>query len=255
MRVAVIKQTMIEHTSGMKDRTEVFKKVLPSLLLLMVIIVLAALSFIPAFNSAPSAIVRSAAVDDSALAALSSCRAYLDGHDFKTASTGEIRAKVFGIPYAQKLKGGRTVCGDCVVEFGESASAFAKAAVRTEYRDGAYYAVRGDYKAKSFVYGEPCELSRADFYGAYGKPASGLVKYELDGAIVSAEQRGDNTYLFVLDPSRAVEYSRCAVKTALGSSAFPEYSRVEFTLYTRSVIHIRSCPRNQGCSSRWSPYP
>ena len=55
----------------MKNRNVVLiKKVLPSLFLLAAIAVLAALSFLPSLRSAPAATVRSASLDESALAAL-----------------------------------------------------------------------------------------------------------------------------------------------------------------------------------------
>lgn len=218
-----------------------FKRILPSLLLLLAIAALAALSFLPSFGAAPVATVRSATLDESALAALSGCRAYLDGHDFDTSLSGSIRAKVFGIPYVQKVVGGRSVRGGDVVEYGESASAFAKAAVKTEYRDGAYYVAHGEYKSKSksFVYGESVELTPADYAAAYGKPVTGLVKYELDDAVISAERVDENTYTYVLDPTRAAEFSCRAVKTALDCKSCPEYSRVEFTLITDGTRPLR----------------
>lgn len=237
------KRDTIEHTTPMKNNRKAltFKKVLPSLILLAAIAALAALSFLPSLRAAPAATVRSATLDESALAALSGCRAYLDGHDFDTSMSGSIRAKVFGIPYVQKVSGGRSVRSGNVVECGESASAFAKAAVKTEYRDGTYYVTRGDYrsKTKSFAYGTPVEFSRADYTEAYGKPVTGLVKYELDDSIVSAARVDENTYTFVLDPTRAAEYSRRAVKTALDSKSCPEYSGVEFTLVTDGSRPLR----------------
>ena len=232
----------------MKNRNVVLiKKVLPSLFLLAAIAVLAALSFLPSLRSAPAATVRSASLDESALAALSECRAYLDGHDFDTTLQGSIRAKVFGIPYVLKVVGGRSVRGGNVVEYGESASAFAKAAVKTEFRDGAYYVAHGDYKSKSksFEYGAPTELSQADYTAAYGKPVTGLVKYELDDSVISAARVDDNTFAFALDPTRAAEFSRHAVKTALDSKAYPEYTSVEFTLVTDGARPLRVTCREQ----------
>ncbi len=43
---------------------------------------------------------------------------------------------------------------------------------------------------------------------------------------------GENEFRFELDPAIATEYSKNAVKTALGGKSFPFYSHVSFTLFT-----------------------
>lgn len=221
------------------SKSSVFKKIVPTALIVAAIVGLAVLSFLPVFRSSPAASVSPRSLDDEALSALSVCRAYLDGHAFSTKLDGSIRAKVFGIPYTQKLCGGREVSGSNVCERGESASALVKAAVMTELRDGAYYVSRGAYRGKSFVYDDMREISRSEYYAAFGKPVSGLVKYELDGSVIGAKTTGENTYTYYLDPSRATVYSRCSVKTALDSKSFPEYDAVEFTLYTDGSRPVR----------------
>ncbi|MCM1368654.1 MAG: hypothetical protein NC184_07600 [Roseburia sp.] len=217
----------------MEKRVKVkFGRVVPSLALLAVIALLAGLSFIPALRSAPTAAGGAVELDTDAVRVLNTCRAYASDHAFSTRISGAVKAKVLGIPYTQHIDGSREVCGDEFCEVAESASSFVKAAVRKECAHGDYAVCRGDYEKKSFVYGEPRAMSRDEYVDAYGMPNTGIVKYNLDGAIVGATCVSENEFRFVLDATAATEYSRNEVRTTLGASDYPNYESVEFTLYT-----------------------
>ena len=194
---------------------------------------LAVMSFVPVFRSAvPAALESGSAPDAEAMRVLGCCRAYCAANDFDTKLAGTVRARVFGIPYVQNVSGVRSVRADGYVETLESASALVKAAVKKQVSDGKYLVSTGEYKNKKFVFGKPKELTRADFTSAYGLPATGLVKFVLDGAVVSAEQTDKNEYRYVLDVARATEYSRNEYKTLLGGKSYPQYDSVEFTIVT-----------------------
>lgn len=199
------------------------------MVLFLVIVALAALSLIPALRSAPAA---SFSLESEALSVLDICRDYVAAHEFDTRLTGTIRAKVFGIPYTQTFGGCREVCGECFCETTESASAFVKAAVKKSFDGDVYTVARGERKNKAFVYGAPRILERVEYIAEYGMPAVGLVKYELNGSVASAERVGENEYRFVLDAARATEYTRNEVRTTLGGKVYPAYESVEFTLFT-----------------------
>lgn len=208
-----------------------FKKALPSLALLALVVLLAGLSFLPAVRKTPKTAATSAGgVDGEALRVLESCRAYAAVHDFQTVMNGKIKAKVFGVPYTQNVHGTRRVCGEEFADVTESVSAFVKAGIKRACADGKYTAARGKYKNKAFVYGAPDSLDRDGYVAAYGMPATGLVKYNLDDSIIVAECVGENVYRYVLDVRRATQYSRNEIKTMLGSKSCPDYESVEFTL-------------------------
>lgn len=209
------------------------KKVLPSVVLLAVIIVLAGLSFLPSVRSGNSiAVAANHELDPEAIRVLGCCRAYASSNDFQTTMSGSIKAKVFGLPYTQKVYGSRKVSGDDFTEVAESVSTFVKAGIRRGCTDGKYTIARGNYKKKSFTYGTPTELDRDGYVNAYGMPAIGIVRYELDNSVIGASKVDDNTFRYVLDVRKATAYSRNEVKTTVGSNSYPEYESVEFTLTT-----------------------
>ena len=164
---------------------------------------------------------------------LGCCNAYAAANDFTTTMTGMVKAKVIGVPYSQKIHGGRNVSRDgAFTEVAESSSPLVKAALKRERRDGKYYVSRGDYKNKAFHYNTEQPLSEKSYTAQYGQPFTGIIKYNVDNAIISATAVGDNVYKFVLDPAKSTLYSRNEVKTTLGGKTYPKYSRVEFTLTT-----------------------
>ena len=207
------------------------KKVLPSLILLAVIVLLAGLSFLPPLRYASRVSgVTAQGVDQEAMRVLDVCKAYAENNDFESSMNGKIKAKVFGIPYTQKIKGKRTVSGENFCDVAESVSALVKAGIKREGVDGKYTASRGDYKNNGFVYKSGREYDKDGYVAAYGRPFTGIVKYELDGAIISAEQLSEDTFRYTLDARRATAYARNEVKTTVGGDKYPEYASVQFTL-------------------------
>ncbi len=202
----------------------------------VIIIILAGAAFLPtvlASRETSQAATVGCGGNEEALSALDCCNAYTAKNDFTTTMTGTVRAKVIGIPYSQRIHGGRTVCCDgTFTDVAESTSALVKAALKRERRDGKYCVSRGDYKNKAFRYDTERALPEKNYIEQYGKPFTGIVKYDLDGAVISATTVADNVYKFVLDPDIATRYSRNEVKTTLGSKSYPKYTSVEFTLTT-----------------------
>lgn len=213
----------------MENTRKKLKKVLPSLVLLAVIALLVGLSFTV---SHPVTTVTAAehTLDPEAVRVLEECRAYAGSHDFETELDGKIRARVMGVPYVQKLHGGRKVEGEDFSETAESVSALVKAALKKQCKGGEYSVTHGEYKKKRFSYGAGETLSREDYIKSHGMPSTGLVRYELDGAVLGAEKTGENTYTYTLDVRRATAYCANEVRTTLGSKKPPEYSSVSFTL-------------------------
>lgn len=207
------------------------KKVLPSVILLAIVALLAGLSFLPSVRGTADAVsARSSAIDPEAIRVLNCCKAYAAVNDFSTKLDGSIKAKVYGIPYTQAVSGTRTVEGEEFCFVTESASAFVKAGMKKQCENGEYSVTNADYKSRAFVYGAPKKFNRDKYVATYGKPSTGLVKYELEGSIISAERVDGDTFRFVLDARRATRYSRNEVRTILGGKSFPEYEAVEFTL-------------------------
>ena len=172
-------------------------------------------------------------VDKEAMRALGYCNAFIGANSFSTAMNGSVKASVVGVPYTQKIKGKRTVNADgSFTDIAESKSALVKAAIKREYKDGNYFVSLGEYKKKAFKYGKGETLSKAGYIAKYGKPFTGLVKYNIENAVISAQPVGENTFKFVLDPDKATEFCRNEVKTMLGGKSYPTYKSVEFTLTT-----------------------
>ncbi len=207
-----------------------------TLALSVIIIILTGVAFLPtvfARRETTRAAAVGCDVDAEAMRILGCCNAYAAANDFTTTMTGKVKASVVGVPYTQKIHGGRTVgCNGDVTDVAESTSALVKAALKRERRDGKYYVSRGDYKNKSFRYNTEQPLSQNNYIAQYGQPFTGIVKYNLDNTVISAKSIGDNVYQFVLDPAQSTVYSRNEVKTTLGGKSYPKYKRVEFTLTT-----------------------
>lgn len=206
-----------------------------TILLAVLIVMLACTAFIPTLlskNSVEGASARTSGIDDDAMRVLGCCNAYVAANDFSTTMRGTVKARVLGIPYTQRVVGGRKVSGEDYTEFAESTSALIKAALKRERRDGEYYVAHGEYKNKRFHYGKAEELSKDDYAKAYGQPFTGTVKYCIDNAIVKAVKSGENSYRYTLDPARATVHSKNEVRTTLGGKSFPVYKSVEFTLIT-----------------------
>lgn len=207
------------------------RSVLTTVVLLALLACMSVLALLSTLRGRPSAVAARSA-DADALAALNACRAYADAHDFTTDTVGTIKARAFGIPYSQKVTGGREKCGAHCVEIAESRSALAKAALKKETDADGFFVTLGKFDGKKAVYGAPTELTRESYIAAYGMPNDGLVKYELDGAIVSSEHVGDGVYKYSLDPTRAARFCRNEIKTTVGGKTYPEYGSIELTLYT-----------------------
>ncbi|MBD5132569.1 MAG: hypothetical protein HDT28_08310 [Clostridiales bacterium] len=177
------------------------------------------------------AVANDNALDSDAMRVLSVCREYALSHDFDTEMTGAIKAKAFSIPFSQSVSGGRKVRGGGVVDTAESISTLVKAAIKKECSANKYSVSRGEYKNGAFVYSGAVEYDRDGYIAAYGLPPTGLVKYELDNAIIGAVKVDDRTYKFTLDPGGGSVYCKNEVNTVLGAKK-TEYTAIEFTLIT-----------------------
>ena len=202
--------------------------------LALLIVVLAVLAFLPTMIKPAQTEATSvgSGVDEEAMRVLGCCNAYVAKSGFKTTMNGTVKASVVGVPYTQKIHGGRTIDGDIYTDVAESTSALVKAALKRERRNGVYYVSRGDYKNKSFNYDNKKQLSKANYIAQYGQPCTGIVKYNLENTVIYAEKISDGKYRFVLDPIHATIYCRNEIKTTLGGKSYPEYKSVEFTLIT-----------------------
>lgn len=217
----------------MKEKTvTTVKKVLPLVVIAALLLALMTAALLPAARRAETENTALAAmsVDGEAMQKLTAADAYARGHAFTTEMHGVIKARVFGIPYSQKVKGRREVDGDTFTDLAESKSAFVKAGVKKTCANGAFGVARGDYKKGGFVYGKEKTYDRDGYESAYGKPYTGIVKYELKGSVTDAKKNADGTYTFVFDPRRATAYSRNEVRTTLGGKSYPEYESVSLTL-------------------------
>ena len=170
-------------------------------------------------------------IDEQAMLALEKARAYVAEHDFEVKYRAEIKAKAYGIPHTQKVSGKRSVKDGAYFEQAESKSTFVKAAVRKASSADGYDVSRGEYKNGKFVYGKPKHMTTEKFIAAYGKPATGLVRYELDGTILQATKVDEGVYKYKLDAKQAAEFSKNEVKTLTDTKKHPVYKSVSFTLY------------------------
>lgn len=188
---------------------------------------------------------RAEELDPAALEVIRSCSDLVSSSDFSAELSGKIEARVFGFPYTQKLYGSRFSSGGRYEERAESASTFVKAAMKKIVEGDKCYVATGKFKRGSVRYGEPTELSRADFTAAYGLPGPNLFPYVIDGAVTSCRCVGEGVYEYSLDPSVAAEYSRNAVKTALKSKSYPDYSEVTVVLYVADGRPIKTETRER----------
>lgn len=208
------------------------RKILSSTAIIILLTVLVAFAFVPMFTKAAPMTARSAESDPCAMTALRNCSAYVGGHDFSVELSGKIKARVFGIPFSQKVSGKRSVRGGEYFELSESSSVFVSAGLKKTVADGKYSVSRGKSKGKTFEYGQAHELDRAEFVETYGKPFTGLTRYVIENAVTSAVRVDDNTFRYTLDPDRATEFLRYEIKTALGAKSYPVYRSVVITLVT-----------------------
>lgn len=210
------------------------KKIVVFVVLGALIVTLVGLAFLPSVRNGGRAVVASGGnkADAEAMRVLSCCAAYVQSNDFSTEIKGEVKARVFGVPYTQSVRGNRQIQGDDFRETAESVSVFAKAGIKKSRTNGRLSVAHGKYKDKHFEYSDGKQISKDEYVAAYGKPYIGLVRYETDNAVVSAECVGENTYKYVLDPRRATSYTSREVKTMLASDTLPEYESVEFILVT-----------------------
>lgn len=217
----------------MKEKTVIaVKRVAPIAIILLILIALTSAALLPVARRArtDSTATAASSIDGEAMQKLTAADAYAQSHAFTTEMHGVIKARVFGIPYSQKATGGRVVSGDGFIDIVESKSAFVKAGMKKSYKDGVYTVARAEYKNKRFVYGAEKTYDSDAFEAAFGKPYTGIVKYEIAGAVTEAKKSGDNTYTFVFEPRRATVYSRNEVRTTLGGKDYPEYESIKLTL-------------------------
>lgn len=208
------------------------RKILSSAAILLLLAVLVALAFVPMFTKAAPTTARSAQIDPDAMTALDNCSAYVCGHDFSVELSGKIKARVFGIPFSQSVRGKRSVSNGEYFEQSESSSVFVSAGLKKTVANGKYSVAEGKSKGKSFEYGQSRELDFAEFVETYGKPLTGLTRYVTENAVTSAVRVDDNTFRYTLDPDRSTEFIRHEIKTALGAKNYPVYRSVVITLVT-----------------------
>ena len=183
-------------------------------------------------------------LDASAVGVLEKCCDYADSHPFSTSAYGEVTARVFGIKYLQTIYGDRHVNGGEYSERAESVSSFVKAAIKKSRSGGRYFVSHGAFKRGKAVYPDRKELTESDYLASYGAPPLGLLKYELDGNILSAKKVGDNEYVYTLDPVKSTVNCAIGVKTMLGGS-LPKYRSVEVVLYTDGAKPIKTVCRER----------
>lgn len=222
------------------------KKILPAALLVVLLIALVAFAFLPSVRNGGKTFTAtpvSAAdkIDKGAMEALERACAFVQNNDFSVNTRGEIKAKAFGIPHTQKVSGNRSVKDGVFSELAETKSAFIKVAVKKTTDGDGYDICKGSYQNKKFVYGKPKHMTEEEYTAAYGKPARGLVRYELDGNVLEAKTVKDGVYKFKLDAKCAACYSRNEVKTLTDSKNCPEYKAVSFTLYCDGDKPIKVC--------------
>ncbi len=222
------------------------KRIIPSACLLLLIVAMVAAAFLPPVRgggAAPAAATENTRTDVEAMRALGDACAFAARNDFSVKTSGEIKAKAFGIPYTQRVKGGRSVKGGVFSEYAETTSAFVKSAFRKKSVAGGVEVSRGEYKGKKFVYGKPKLMSRENYEKTYGKPATGIVRYEIDGTVKRAEKIKDGVYKYTLNPKSAAMFTRNEVKTLTKSKKHPVYESVSFTLYLDGDRPVKVCSK------------
>ncbi len=229
------------------EKAKKLKRALPALSVALLLITLVVIALLPPINVRPAAPVAAAndrnKLDAEAMRVLGDVCAYTSCNDFTVKMNGEIKAKAFGIPYTQRVHGGRSVIGGVYSEHAESKSAFIKSAFRRKSADGGIEVSVADYKNKKFVYRKP-KLMKLDAYEKkYGRPNIGIVRYELDGTVKQAVKVKDGVYKYKLDQKPATRYSRNEVKTLTDCKSYPAYESVSFTLYVDGTRPVKISSR------------
>ncbi|MDE7463599.1 MAG: hypothetical protein K2M48_01095 [Clostridiales bacterium] len=218
------------------------KKILPVAIAAVIMVMLFAVAVVrPAHAPAVHVSAETDKLDAEAMQALENARAYLVNNDFSVKTTAAIKAKAFGIPHTQKVYGSRSVKSGVFTEQAESKSAFAKAAFKKKSVEGGYEVSRGEYKKNKFVYGKPKFMTTDEYIKAYGKPAIGLVRYEVDGTVLEAKKTGEGVYEYKLDAKAAAKYFRNEIKTLIGTKKHPTYSAVSFTMHCDGSRPVKVC--------------
>ena len=184
-------------------------------------------------------------VDPAAVEVLERACDYASEHGFTASMYGEVEARVFGIKYVQKIYGEREVTNGNYSERAESVSAFVKTAIKRSYLDGKYYVSHGKFSRGKAKYPALKEISKKEYLSHYGAPPLGLIRYELDGNILSAVKSGENEYTYTLDPKNSTVNSAVGVKSALGSAKSPKYSSVEVVLYVDGIRPVKTVCREK----------
>lgn len=184
-------------------------------------------------------------IDSEAVKVLENACAYAKERGFSASMYGEVEARVFGIKYVQKIYGDREVSGDNYSERAESVSAFVKTAIKRSFDGGKYYVSHGKFSRGKAKYSSPVEVKESEYLKRYGAPPLGLIRYELDGNIVSARKTGENEYTYSLDPKNSTVNSAVGVKSMLGSDKSPEYRSVEVVLYVDGIRPVKTVCREK----------
>lgn len=235
-----------------KQVGSILKRALPTVLVVAALIALIVIAFSTTRTADRLVLSRTVAdsdavaaqaekIDERAMAALDKACEYLKKHDFTAKTNVVIKARAFGIPHTQKVTGSRSVKDGVYFERAETKSMFVKAAVKKASSGDGYDVWRGEYKRKKFVYGKPKHMTADKFTAAFGKPVTGLVRYELDGTIVEATTVSEGVYKFKLDAKAAAAFSKNEIKTLTNSKKHPNYKSVSFTLYCDGDRPIKVC--------------
>lgn len=228
-------------------KTVEFKRILPTAIVALLLLALVVVAFLPPVRGGGTAPVaapdKTDKLDPEAMRVLGDVCAYTAKNDFSVKLNGEIKAKVFGIPYTQRVRGERGVSGGVYSERAESKSAFVKSAFKRRSTDGGIEVARGEYKNKKFEYGKPKLMKLDEYEKAFGRPVVGIVRYELDGTVKQAVKVKDGVYKFKLNAKQAARLSRNEVKTLTDCKSHPVYESVSFTLYADGDRPVKICSR------------
>ncbi|MCH5350564.1 MAG: hypothetical protein J1F39_01165 [Clostridiales bacterium] len=197
--------------------------------------------FFPAVGHSASA----EEIDPEAVKILENACAYAREHGFTSSMYGEVEARVFGIKYVQRIYGDREVKGESYSERAESVSAFVKTALKRSYSDGKYYVSHGKFARGKAEYPPLAEVKESEYLSRYGAPPLGLLRYEIDGNILSARKTGENEYTFTLDPQKSTVNAGVGVKSALGSDKAPKYSSVKVVLTVDGIKPVKTVCRER----------
>lgn len=209
------------------------KKVLPTLALTLFIIVLTGLAFLPAVRNGNTDVAAGAReVGDVAAETLYGCMEYARTNRFTAKLSGTAKARAVGVPYTLSVRGERKVDGSEFEAVKEGVSAIAKVGLKTSCINGVYYVTRGEFDkaANGFAYPEPEKTSLESYIETFGATPVGLLRYDVDGNILSAERIDENVFRYVLNVAAAETCKREV--GALMNGKNPEYKSIELTLTT-----------------------